>query len=224
MKIKFFIIPTIFFCFLISGCSSSPRAESLPESVTNKSISANTTQREKQENKEKRKSFEQEHPEVPVPNISNDFSDKNAAAMSNAFNRIPFVTRYPDSKDLEKVYVNVDGYELTLGRILVSIKELSTECQRVSAYTGSDLKSYCINQMSKDLSAFAAMVKDKNTLGSTKRAALREASIGATIYFGHAARLAKMHNEMCKKQNNDGYVKMVTLSALCKDFKGFGVN
>ncbi|MFQ8718064.1 MAG: hypothetical protein ACLR9W_08815 [Enterobacter hormaechei] len=112
---------------------------------------------------------------------------------------------------------------MTLYRINLSVKEQLSECQRISAYSGYDIEAQCFDQVGRGLSNFAKMVKDPNTPDMTKVAALDEASFGNNyIDFDHAARLAVMHNAMCKKQGDDGYVEM--FCSYHANYKGAGMN
>ncbi|WP_413503920.1 hypothetical protein [Serratia grimesii] len=179
--------------------------------------------RREEKAKQDRERFERENPEVPLSGVGGIFTEKNTAGLRSALNAMPFVTRYPDTDDLQKVYVKVGEAQLSLKQIIFSIGEQIQECQRVTAYSGYDIESYCYKSLESGLDKFAAMLKDADTPQSTKRAAVIDGTIGNVIYFDHAARLAKMHNEMCRKQNENGYVTMITVSAPCRNYKGAGI-
>ncbi|WP_155486114.1 hypothetical protein [Cronobacter sakazakii] len=161
--------------------------------------------------------------ERPVEGLEDAFKGAQYANFRSAFKKLHFFTTDPDKQTLQSVYVKVGGYNLTLNQIIISIKEQIDECKRVSAYTGENIEQACIDRVGSGLTLFAVMLDDPGTPGTTKKAALGEATINRVVYFEHAARLAKMHNAMCEKQNNYGYAKMVTISVPCSGFKGVGM-
>lgn len=173
---------------------------------------------------DERAALEDSHPEVKVSGVGEAFKDEKAKSLHDAFNSMPFVTRHPGTKDMQQVYVKVGDASLTLKRIEISIEDQFNECQRISAYSGYDIETQCLNQIGRGLSNFATVLKDPDTPALTKKAALDEATFGNYIDFDHAARLAVMHNEMCKKQGDNGYVVMVTVAAPCKNYRGAGIN
>lgn len=174
--------------------------------------------------KEESEHFNITHPEVEVTGLGEAFKNTKAKSIREAFNALPFVTRDPDTDDMQKVYVKVADVKLTLNRIKISMEEQVKQCQRIASYSGYDIETACFNQVGEGISAFASMIKDPNTPDSTKKAALLEATFGNDIEFEHASRLAKMHNEMCKKQGDQGYAEMVTVAVPCKSYKGAGIN
>lgn len=137
---------------------------------------------------DERASFEASHPEVEVSGVGEAFKDEKAKSLHDAFNSMPFVTRYPGTTDMQQVYVKVGDVSLTLKRIEISIEEQFNECQRISAYSGYDIETQCLNQIGRGLSNFATVLKDPNTPALTKKAALGEATFGNYIDFDHAAR------------------------------------
>lgn len=159
--------------------------------------------------------YNKDYPEVPVTGIGDLAYSEKFPALRTTLNGMPFVTRSPHTTVPRQIYVKVGGYGLTLSQIDLSIKEQLTECQRMSAYSGVDIENPCLNQVAKGLSNFTAVIKDNNIPDLTKRTALNEATFGRVIDFDHAARLAKMHQEMCSRKNNSGYTAMVTVAAPC---------
>lgn len=230
---KMVVMVAAFFPMLLTSCSWDPNgvraqekwlAQKKEENIAYaRKVDEEQNQRLKKQEEEKFK-FESSHPEVGVTGIGEAFKGEKAKSLRDAFNSMPFVTRYPDTSDLKQVYVKVGDVNLTLERIEMSLKEQLKECQRISAYSGYDIDTECANQVGRGLSNFATVLKDRDTPGLTKKAALGEATFGRYIDFDHAARLVVMHNEMCKKQGNDGYVEMVTVAAPCKNYKGAGIN
>ncbi|ECG1390750.1 TPA_asm: hypothetical protein GNB58_004415 [Salmonella enterica subsp. houtenae serovar 45:g,z51:-] len=189
------------------------------------SMRAQILSKSSQIEKEKAIAQDKANPEMPVVGLGDVFSSKKAPALRDAYSKLSFVTRSPSTNNPMKVYIHVGKYNLTLYRINLSVKEQLSECQRISAYSGYDIEAQCFDQVGRGLSNFAKMVKDPNTPDMTKVAALDEASFGNNyIDFDHAARLAVMHNAMCKKQGDDGYVEMVTVAVPCKNYKGAGMN
>jgi len=143
--------------------------------------------------------------------------------LSKALNEIDFVTRYPGTTDPTKVYVKVGDYQLTVESFQRAIYRYAEDCRRVSAYSGNNYKEECTTIMAQDISAFAKMIKSEDIPSKTKSAALREASYRDYIDFGHAAKLARMHTELCSQKGNKGYVTMERLSAPCRDYQGTGI-
>ena len=113
---------------------------------------------------------------------------------------------------------------ITESAMLNYVSSAIQTCERVSAYSGYDLNSYCVRNVGNEMMEFAKMLNDSSTPQKTKLAAFSESRFGSYLDFGHAARLARMHNQLCKKQDNDGYVDMITVSVPCKDYKGAGIN
>ncbi|HEJ7869717.1 TPA: hypothetical protein SMI01_004226 [Serratia marcescens] len=173
--------------------------------------------------KQDRDKFELENPEVPLSGLGGVFTGEKTSGLRDALNSMPFVTRNPETDDPQKVYVKVGAAQISFKQVIFSIGEQIQECQRVTAYTGYDIERYCYKSLETGIYNFSRMLKDVDTPQSTKRAALIDGSIGNVIYFDHVARLAKMHNEMCKKQNDNGYVTMITVSAPCRNYKGAGM-
>ncbi|HIE1445568.1 TPA: hypothetical protein ACXJF2_000461 [Serratia marcescens] len=159
--------------------------------------------------------YDKANPEVQVTGIGDLVYSGKAAALRNAINRVPFVTRAPNTPDTRQIYVKVGGVKLTLSQIDISIREQLTDCQRISAYSGLDIDSPCLNLISKGVLNFSAVIENRSIPDLTKRTALGEATFGRVIDFDHAARLAKMHYEMCSRKNNAGYVAMVTVAVPC---------
>ncbi|MBP1132612.1 phage gpG-like protein [Serratia sp. PL17] len=159
--------------------------------------------------------YDKVNPEFAVTELGNVISIEKAPALRKAFNSMPFVTRTPNSTDPRQVYAKIGKYKLTLNQVEISTKELLTECQRVSAYTGLEIENPCFNQVGNGLSNFASIIKNKSIPDLTKNTALGEATFGRIIDFDHAARLAKMHQEMCSRKNNSGYAAMVTVAVPC---------
>lgn len=159
--------------------------------------------------------YDEANPEVAVTDIGDAIPIEKAPALRRAFNSMPFVTRSPNSTDSRQVYARIGSYKLTLNQIELSTKELITECQRISAYSGLEIENPCINQVGNGLSNFASIIKNKSIPDLTKNTALGEATFGRIIDFDHAARLAKMHQEMCSRKNNSGYAAMVTVATPC---------
>lgn len=175
---------------------------------------------EKQKNRirkqaEDKSQFEASHPEVTVDGVGNELSNEGEKALRDAYNSIPFVTRYPGTTDPRQVYTYVGDYQLNLQLINSSILSQISDCKRISAYADDDINRACFNHIGNDLSLFASVIKDKKISGIAKKAALRDATYGTKIDFGHAARLAKMHTTLCRKQGNTGYVEMSTVVVPC---------
>lgn len=233
LKSPYYFLILVFGTITLSGCGVSrltgdgganewikQRSELLDKQK--KQAEENSIRREKKI-KQDREEFERENPEVPLSGVGGVFTGKKTAGLRGAMNSMPFVTRYPDTDDPQKVYVKVGTAQLSLKQIIFSISEQIQECQRVTAYSGYDIESYCYKSLESGMYNFSTMLKDSGTPESTKRAAVIDGTIGNVIYFDHAARLAKMHNEMCKKQNENGYVTMITVSAPCRNYKGAGM-
>ncbi|WP_447869929.1 hypothetical protein [Serratia fonticola] len=163
----------------------------------------------------KMQEYDKAYPEVVVTGIGDLVYSEKAPALRTALNSMPFVTRSPNTTDPRQIYAKVGGYRLTLSQIEVSIKEQLTECQRISAYSGLDIENPCFNQVGKGISNFSAVIKNKSIPDLTKKTALSEATFGRIIDFDHAARLAKMHQEMCSRKNNSGYAAMINVAAPC---------
>lgn len=60
--------------------------------------------------------------------------------FKHALNQLNFVTRDPQSDDMNKVYINVGNFKLTMTRFLLAVKSQMTECKRASAYAEVDYK------------------------------------------------------------------------------------
>lgn len=165
--------------------------------------------------KEDEAQFKNSHPEVIVDGVGNEFTSENAKSLKDAYNSIPFVTRYPGTTDPHKVYAYVGGYKLNLQLINSSVLSQISDCKRISAYADIDINRICFNKIGNDLRLFASVIKDKNITGIAKEAALHDATYGTKIDFGHAARLAKMHANLCQKQGNQGYVEMLAVAVPC---------
>lgn len=171
----------------------------------------------------KEKEFFRTHPEVPIEKMALDKKSVAGTSLSKALNEMDFVTRYPGTTDPRKVYVKVGDYQLTAESFQRAISKYVEDCRRASAYSGNNYKEECITIISQDISAFAKMTKNEDIPSKTKSAALREASYRDYIDFGHAAKLARMHTELCLQQGNKGYVTMERLSAPCRDYQGAGM-
>ncbi|MCW6609152.1 hypothetical protein [Yersinia ruckeri] len=233
MKLKTIFLPLLCIA-LLNGCGVLPQNPKAVSDNWQGREAARLEEKRKQdtvdylqrleESERQKKEFNLEHPEVEITGLGQMFSNTKLASLREPFDSMKFLTRYPDTKDMQKLYVKVGNHDLPLSRILISIKEQVIECQRVSAYLDHDIESQCISQSVRGLTNFAQMINDLGTPALTKKAALGEATIGNVIYFDHAARLMRMHNKMCNKQNDDGYVNMVTVAVPCKNFKGAGIN
>jgi len=232
--ITIILLATLVFC--TSACSGLNRlsggnrndvrdwinSEKVKQANAEKSDQARQAERDANSNL-KEKEFLRSHPEVPVENMALDKETVAGTSLSKALNEIDFVTRYPGTTDPRKVYVKVGDYQLTAESFQRAIYRYAEDCRRASAYSGNNYKEECITIMSQDISAFAKMIKNEDIPSKTKSAALREASYRDYIDFGHAAKLARMHTELCSQQGNKGYVTMERLSAPCRDYQGAGM-
>jgi hypothetical protein len=165
---------------------------------------------------EEERQFELSNPEVEV-----EFTDIHAISsaekkFAKTINGLGFVTRYPKAQSVDNVYVKVGNYKLTMKRIQIALKSYADECKRISAYNDSDFKGACISSLTKAINNFSDMVNNEGIPAKTKSTALSEASFDYNyIDFEHSARLARMHTELCQKQDNKGYVAMITVAAPC---------
>lgn len=165
-------------------------------------------------NQEKRSEFESSHPEVPLKKVD-EMEGGRRDELKHALNQLNFVTRDPQGSDMNKVYINVGSFKLTMPRLLLAMKSQMTECQRALAYADVDDKKLCGPSITKELMEFANMNNDPNIPALTKQTALGQAMYGNYINFGHAARLARMHYKVCGEQKNKGYVLMDTAAVPC---------
>ncbi|HBD3030997.1 TPA: hypothetical protein KIU63_000030 [Citrobacter koseri] len=165
--------------------------------------------------KKDKEQFESSHPEVAVNGVGNDLTGEDAKSLRDAYNRIPFVTRYLGTTNPQQVYTYIGDYKLNLQLVNSSVLTQISDCKRISAYADIDINRACFNQIAKDLSLFASVIKDESITGIAKKAALRDSTYGTKIDFGHAARLAKMHATLCQKQGGKGYVEMSTVAVPC---------
>lgn len=165
--------------------------------------------------KEDEAKFNTSHPEIVVNNVGNELTSEGEKPLRDAYNSIPFVTRYSGTTNPQKVYTYVGDYKLTLQLVNSSVLTQISDCKRISAYADVDINRACFNQIGNDLSLFASVIKDENITGIAKKAALRDSTYGTKIDFGHAARLAKMHATLCQKQGGKGYVEMSTVAVPC---------
>ncbi|WP_240820723.1 hypothetical protein [Klebsiella michiganensis] len=165
-------------------------------------------------NQESRERFELSHPEVPIDK-ADEMEGGRRNGFKHALNQLNFVTRDPQSDDMNKIYINVGSFKLTMTRFLLAVKSQMTECKRASAYAEVDYKKICEPSITKELMDFANMNNDPNIPALTKQTALGEAMYGGSINFGHAARLAIMHYKLCGQQKNSGYVLMDTAAVPC---------
>lgn len=165
-------------------------------------------------NQESRERFELSHPEVPIDK-ADEMEGGRRNEFKHALNQLNFVTRDPQSDDMNKIYINVGSFKLTMTRFLLAVKSQMTECKRASAYAEVDYKKICEPSITKELMDFANMNNDPNIPALTKQTALGEAMYGGSINFGHAARLAIMHYKLCGQQKNSGYVLMDTAAVPC---------
>ncbi len=168
-----------------------------------------------EENKKQQEKFESEHPEIVLPPIKKLSDGGKQYQLIEAFNMINLVTRYPETQDMEQVYVKIGGYQLTLKRIYLSLQEQENDCKRAVAYTGDNINDICLKQIGSGFYNFAKMIKNPNIPNLTKNSAIGEATFGNIIAFDHAARLANMHSTLCNQQRNNGYVAMVTVAVPC---------
>ncbi|MGL9724466.1 hypothetical protein [Sodalis sp. (in: enterobacteria)] len=72
---------------------------------------------------EKRISWNESNPEVAVNNSGNAFPEEKFQSLKKALNALPTVTRHPGTKDINKVYVKVGGYDLPFRNILISLDD-----------------------------------------------------------------------------------------------------
>lgn len=177
-------------------------------------VSENQKNRQ-QAQRESTEKFEATHPEVRVENLGDELTGENLKPLRNAYNSIPFVTRSPGTTDPRQVYTFVGDYKLNLQLVNASVLSQISDCKRISAYAEINVGRACFNQIANDLSMFATVLKDKGISDLAKKSALRDATYGTKIDFGHAARLAKMHATICKEQGNVGYVEMSTIAVPC---------
>ena len=217
-------ITPIFFSMFLTSCSLDPNgvnaqrewlAQKEKERVEyEKQVDENQKNRLKKQ-KEEAENFEASHPEVEVEKLDVDSSNSSGNELSRALNNLGFVTRYPNSQNMDNVYVKVGGYHLTMRRVQIAITGYAEECKRASAYDNANYKNICISNLTKALNDFSGMLKINSIPDKTKYTALSEASFDSYIDFEHAARLAKMHASICQQKGNKGYVEMVTLAAPC---------
>ncbi|EQB1786620.1 hypothetical protein ACYCW1_004206 [Klebsiella pneumoniae] len=165
-------------------------------------------------NQESREQFELSHPEVTIDK-ADEMEGGRRNGFKHALNQLNFVTREPQSDDMNKVYINVGNFKLTMTRFLLAVKSQMSDCKRASAYAEVDYKKICEPSITKELMDFANMNNDPNIPALTKQTALGEAMYGSSINFGHAARLARMHYKVCGQQKNSGYVLMDTAAVPC---------
>ncbi|AVG34806.1 MULTISPECIES: hypothetical protein [Enterobacteriaceae] len=217
-------ITPIFFSMFLTSCSWDPNgvnaqrewlAQKEKERVEyEKQVDENQKNRLKKQ-KEEAENFEASHPEVEVEKLDVDSSNSSGNELSRALNNLGFVTRYPNSQNMDNVYVKVGGYHLTMRRVQIAITGYAEECKRASAYDNANYKNICMSNLTKALNDFSGMLKINSIPDKTKYTALSEASFDSYIDFEHAARLAKMHASICQQKGNKGYVEMVTLAAPC---------
>lgn len=218
---KYFPILFVLF-FILTGCrafSNDETHEWIKKQNEAKALQTQENEKNARELavklKEKNEKFELEHPEVLYPPLDISNLSGNEARIATVLNELGFVTRFPETQDANQVYVKVGGYHLTLKNIEISIIEQTDECKRISAYTGSNVGSYCLKNILSGLSDFAKIIKNNKITGIAKEAALGDATFGGYIDFEHAARLAKMHHELCAQKSNTGYVAMSTVAVPC---------
>ena len=217
-------ITPIFFSVFLTSCSWDPNgvnaqrdwlAQKEREKVEyEKQVDENQKNRVKKQ-KEDAEKFEASHPEVEVDKLNVNSANSTENELNRAINNLGFVTRYPNSQNMDNVYVNVGGYHLTMRRIQIAIAGYADEGKRASAYDNANYKNLCISSLSKALNDFSSVLKSHNIPDKTKYTALSEASFDSFIDFEHAARLAKMHASLCQQKGNKGYVEMVTVAAPC---------
>ncbi|WP_419058414.1 hypothetical protein [Kluyvera georgiana] len=164
------------------------------------------------------KKYEQENPSVRVNTEDKIPSGNEYGLIREAIGSMGFYKRRGQIEGVLKALPISESVMLTYVRSAVE------NCKRISAYSGSNIEAYCIKSVGNEMLLFAKMLNDPNTPQKTKSAAYSESLFGTYLDFGHAARLARMHNELCKQQGNDGYVAMVTVSVPCKAYKGAGIN
>ncbi|EAA5844379.1 hypothetical protein AAIL03_004420 [Salmonella enterica] len=215
----------LLFVFLLSGCGLLPqnRAVTVNEWIAQKKSEQQKLDQENKIANQKRidqqkaesDAFEQSHPEVILSDVGNAFEGDKLKSLRNSFNKIVFVTRYPDTDNPKQVYTYVGSYKLSLDQITRSITSYFDDCKKISAYSGADYNKVCFDSVSEDLSLFADIINDQKIPDLTKSTSLGQSTYGYKIDFGHAARLARMHFKMCQDQNNKGYVEMVTVAVPC---------
>ncbi|MFO3907758.1 hypothetical protein AAHD62_25150 [Enterobacter hormaechei] len=164
----------------------------------------------------KKEKFEAENPEIAAKPLGYDGANKRFIKLFNAIDSLPLVTRHPGTEDANLVYINIGGFNLTFARIMQSVSALGKECKRASAYSGKDVTGYCLDALSVDMNEFSAALKTTKS-NKGKVAALRDATFGDYIDFGHAAKLMNMFERLCQAQGNVGYTSLVTLAAPCND-------
>ncbi|ELM3659721.1 hypothetical protein RYR38_003177 [Edwardsiella piscicida] len=211
--------------FLLSGCGLLPqnRAVTVDEWLAQKKAEQQKIDQENkiadqkriEQQKAESAAFERAHPEVILSDVGNAFKGDKLKSLKNSYNKIIFVTRYPDTDNPKQVYTYVGSYKLSLEQINISIASQFDDCKKISAYSGADYNKVCFDSISEGLSLFANTINDKNIPCLTKVTAFGQSTYGYKIDFGHAARLARMHFKMCQAQNNKGYVEMVTVAVPC---------
>ncbi|HHQ6552444.1 TPA: hypothetical protein ACSTJZ_002319 [Serratia fonticola] len=224
-KLSSYILGLIFSSLMLTGCGVPQfnQVKAMDEWRKQQNDIVEKQKKQDEENeairaakrKSEQEAFEKANPEVAVTGIGNVISREKAPAIREALNSMPFETRMPHTIDPSEIYAKVGGQKLTLDRIVISIREQLTKCQRISAYSGRNIDGPCFNQVGKGLSNFSKMIKTKNIPNLTKEIALGQASFGQVINFDHAARLAKMHQELCSKKNEPEYVAMITVAVPC---------
>ncbi|TGC25024.1 hypothetical protein [Escherichia sp. E1130] len=217
-------VTTIVFSLFLTSCSWDPNGAKAQEKwlaqkneekqAYDKQVDESQRSRLQTQSEEKTQ-FEVSHPEVGVAGVGNELTSEGAEPLRDAYNSIPFVTRYPGTTDPKKVYTYVGDYKLSLQLVNSSILSQISDCKRISAYADVDVNRACFNQIGNELNLFASVIKDKNISGIAKKAALRDSTYRTKIDFGSAARLARMHATLCQKQSNRGYVEMLTVAVPC---------
>lgn len=165
-----------------------------------------------------------EHPKKYELDKFDEFNNGKRDILIHSMNKFHFFTNTPNEQDSRRAYIDIGGFKLSFYRIMIAIQEQADRCNRSAAYYEKKDNGTCKIIAAKSLGAFADMVNNASIEGVVKKTALSEATYGARIDFGHAARLAKMHSEMCRRQGDNGYALMVTMSAPCKNYKGAGIN
>ncbi|HCD8182452.1 TPA: hypothetical protein ACTV5X_004595 [Enterobacter roggenkampii] len=221
---KKFVVLSFILPIFLASCSWDPSganaqrewiAQKKTEQVEQEKRDADRQRERLADQKQKEADFNASHPEVKIADLPVDDKTSAGRALQKAANDIGFVTRFPESKTPDNVYVRVGSYNLTLRTFLVSIQRYSEDCKRASAYTNVNYDNACTSALAESLSNFASMIKDDSIPNLTKSTALREAMYGDYIEFDHAARLAKMHTTICSKQGGKGYAEMMTLAVPC---------
>ncbi|WP_222887884.1 hypothetical protein [Enterobacter sp. C2] len=211
-------------CFLLGGCTA---LNSENQQLTNHpgEMAELQAKRDKQrsdyarsldDEELKREKYVAEHPEVPAKPLGHNGVDKRFIKVIDATNTLPLVTRVPDTEDSDLVYINMKTYALTFTRIMQSISALGQKCQRASAYSGRDIMEGCIDKLATDLKNFSSALKTTKSYKG-KVASVDDATFGAYIDFGHAARLMNMFEKLCRAQGYTGYISLVTVAAPCDD-------